>query len=154
MQFMISINYMFRHRSTVQWEYQYLHRCTELVFLCCSRVPVDDTQMPKHVGVNAAELYFAVFDWVHLLVDILNIRTCTVWVTSNLISYISISKSSLGMNMPSTTLLNCYCNLINISTLYGRDEINIVSRSRFTPTLSSCPWVLFIYLQNGATITL
>ena len=93
---------------------------------------------------NTAELYFTVFDWVHFFGDILNMRTCTVQVTSNLISYISISKSSLGMNMPPTTLLNCNCNLINISTLYGRAEINFVSRFHFTPTLSSCPFVLFI----------
>jgi hypothetical protein len=147
MQFMMNINsYMFRHRSSIQWGYQYLHRRIELVFLSSIKLPDDGTQVPKHLEVNTAELYFTVFDWVHIFIVILNIRTCTVQVTSNLISYISISKISLGMNMPPTTLLNCYCNLINISTLYGRAEIKFVRRFRFMPTLSSCPCVLCTYL--------
>lgn len=90
---------------------------------------------------------------MHLLVGILNIRTCAVQVTSNVISYISISKINLGLKMPQITLLNCYCNLINVSTLYGRVEINTVNRFRFTPTLPSRPCALFIHLLKGAIIT-
>jgi hypothetical protein len=44
-----------------------------------SRLPGDGTPVPKHVGVDTYhELYFIVFCSVHLLVDILNIRQCTV----------------------------------------------------------------------------
>jgi len=61
MKFIMNIDsYMFRHRLTIQWGYQYLHQRIELVFLSSNRLFKDGTQVPKHVGVNSAEMYFTV----------------------------------------------------------------------------------------------
>ena len=47
------------------------------------RTPEDCTPVPKHVVNTINYISWFVFDWVHLLVNILNLRKCTVWVTQN-----------------------------------------------------------------------
>jgi hypothetical protein len=52
----------------------------------CDVLPEDGTPVPKHAGATLIMncdlcLYFNVLDQVHLLVNILNIRKCTVGVT-------------------------------------------------------------------------
>jgi hypothetical protein len=54
---------------------QYLDWYFALVFLCSSRLSGDGTPVPKYVGVLYS-LYF-----IHLLVDIVNVRVCTARVT-------------------------------------------------------------------------
>ena len=53
-------------------------------------VPEFHSPVPKHVDIwyllelyVLCGLYFIVFHWVHLLVDILNVRICTVWEKQN-----------------------------------------------------------------------
>jgi hypothetical protein len=86
MQFTTNLKLLFRHHSVILGESNTLiqGQYVGLVFLCSGGLPKDCNLVPQHVQVwyllwiEFYDWYFIVVHWVHLLVNILNIR-CMVW---------------------------------------------------------------------------